>query len=180
MTKPFYIVKNIMHNRDTDFMASHHLSTLLMTQPLNGGFIDVHQHRVTIPIGWGGKLGQVHAQNFGAFLQSIHPLLKNQLIHDNTAANVDDLLIQAVKECSANQSHMKWFVCYGQKPADMLGITPPLPCSSVKNSISMQYPTNTAQMITPNASPSLKGFQQKEEDESTWDSINDFVDGYID
>jgi hypothetical protein len=161
----------MMHKQDIDFMASHHLSTILMTRPLKGGFIDVHQKCVMIPIGWGGQLGLVHAQNFNAFLQSIHPRHKKDLFRNNITDNLDDLIVQAVKECSTNQSHMKWFVCYGQKPADSII----LPSSSSKNSISTLHPT---EMLTPIASPNLKDFQKEEE--CAWDSINDFIEGFTD
>lgn len=181
------LVKHIMVKQNIDFMSSYHISALLMAQPLNGGFIDVHQYRVTVPIGWGGQLGDVHAQNFAAFLQSIHPRMKKDLVHNNTTVNLDNLIPHAIKECASKQSHMKWFVCYGRKPADnnmcMLHVTPPPSiCSSVKiNSIPTQYPptansSDTIPIITPVASTSL----EKHEDQGAWESINDFADGYTD
>lgn len=173
-------MQSTMQKKGIDFLASHHLSTLLMTQPANGGFIDVHQHRVTIPIGWGGQLGDVHAQNLCSFLQSIHPNIKQNIAYNNYNQTIDlDALIEkAIKECTTMQSHMNWFVCYGQKPANTVcTVTPP---PSVKNMIPTKYP-NTA---TPLASPSTSTIDLKtyytNEDEHTWDSINDFVDGYTD
>jgi hypothetical protein len=172
-----------MHKKEIDFLASHHLSTLLMTQPAEGGgFIDVHQHRVTIPIGWGGQLGEVHAQNLCCFLKSIHPNIKQNIAYDNYNKLIDvDLLIsKAIKECTTMRSHMNWFVCYGQKPANNI-----FKSSSVKinkkipPAIINEYPS--LDMITPpemSTSASLndlKAYFSHHEHE-----INDFVDGYID
>lgn len=169
-----------MQKKGIDFLASHHLSTLLMTQPADGGFIDVHQHRVTIPIGWGGQLGEVHAQNLCSFLQSIHPHIKQNIAYDNynQMIDLDALIEKAIKECTTMQSHMNWFVCYGQKPVKTtFTVTPP---SSVKNMIQTNYPT----MLTPLASPNSSTVELEKfyshQDEHTWDSINDFVDGYTD
>lgn len=167
-----------MHNKGIDFLASHHLSTLLMTQPADGGFIDVHQHRVTIPIGWGGQIGQVHAQNLCSFLQSIHPNVKNSIVQpDQQILDTDTLIETAVKECTTMQSHMNWFVCYGQKPASTpFHVTPPP--SVKKNTLN-----NTSTMITPSSSPNASSIdlrQYQQHHEHTWDCIHDFVDGYTD
>ncbi|GAA5803417.1 hypothetical protein HPULCUR_008897 [Helicostylum pulchrum] len=171
-------LQSTMQKKGIDFLASHHLSTLLMTQPADGGFIDVHQHRVTIPIGWGGQLGEVHAQNLCSFLQSIHPTIKNYMNQNGPqGAGIDTLIADAVKECTTMQSHMNWFVCYGQKPANnVFTVTPP---PSVKNMIPNEYPPS---MITPLPSPNASSIdlKQYQQNENTWDSINDFVDGYID
>lgn len=176
-----------MQKKEIDILASHHLSTLLMTQPAEGGgFIDVHQHRVTIPIGWGGQLGEVHAQNLMSFLKSIHPNIKRNIAFDNYNKTIDvDLLIsKAIKECTTMQSHMNWFVCYGQKPANNVfrkSTTSSAKSSTKKipNAIVTDYPS--LDMITPpNLSPNpsltdIKAYYSHHEYE-----INDFVDGYID
>lgn len=130
-------LQSTMHKKGIDFLASHHLSTLLMSRPADGGFIDVHQHKVSIPIGWGGQLGEVHAQNLSNLLQSMHPSIKKDIAFNNKGQTIDiDALIpKAIEECKATQSHMNWFVCYGQKPDNnMFSVTPP---SSVKDLILM-------------------------------------------
>lgn len=172
-------LSQVMHNNGIDLMASHHLSTLLMSQPAHGGFIDVHQHKVTIPLGWGGQLGEVHAQNIHAHLSSLHPSIKQQLDDD-----VDEKLKSTIPECNANQSHMNWFVCYGQKPPSdstsfMMNVTPP---TSAKITPTYEYPNNTP-MLTPVASPKSSTVNLQQDSplkDNAWDSINDFVDGYID
>ncbi|KAI8978638.1 hypothetical protein BDB01DRAFT_266887 [Pilobolus umbonatus] len=164
-----------MRDNGVEYMASHDLSTMLMSLPAHGGFIDVHQHKVTIPLGWGGQLGEVHAQNIHGFLKSLHPTIKSQLDDD-----LDELLTKAMPECTDNQSHINWFVCYGQKPPSdstqfMMNVTPP---TSVKMSPTYEYPANT-HMITPIASPKNSSVNLSIK-ENAWDTINDFVDGYID
>ncbi|KAI8354025.1 S-adenosyl-L-methionine-dependent methyltransferase, partial [Blakeslea trispora] len=94
-------------------MPTHQIGTLLMT---HGNFVDIHQHRVRIPIGWGGHLGEVHGQDFQAFIRSIHP----KLIRSHLSTDLDESMAKAVKECALNQSHVNWFVCYGQKPTNPL------------------------------------------------------------
>jgi hypothetical protein len=172
-----------MQSKGIELLASHHLSTLLMTRPADGGFIDVHQKKVTVPIGWGGQLGEVHAQNLCSLLKSIHPDFKKNIVTKNNGdlnTNIDDIISQAVKECTNMQSHMNWFVCYGQKPANthIYSVTPP---SSVRNLIpsNEQYPTTT-KMISPLSSPDSSSIDLKDYHEHNWDTINDFVDGYID
>lgn len=168
-----------MQKKGIEFMASHHLSTLLMARPADGGFVDVHQRKVTVPIGWGGQLGEVHAQNLCNLLLSIHPELKKDICASSKdgISSIDELIPKAIKECTIMQSHMNWFVCYGQKPAkNNFSITPP---SSIKNLIPTGYP----KMITPIASPNNSSFDiddYYQQNEHNWDSINDFVDGYVD
>lgn len=170
---------NTMQKKGIEFMASHHLSTLLMARPADGGFVDVHQRKVTVPIGWGGQLGEVHAQNLCSLLQSIHPEMKKDICANggDGISSIDELITKAIEECTAMQSHMNWFVCYGQKPAkNIFSVTPP---SSIKNLIPTGYP----KMITPIASPNNSSFDINDyyqQQEHNWDSINDFVDGYVD
>ncbi|KAI8366932.1 S-adenosyl-L-methionine-dependent methyltransferase [Choanephora cucurbitarum] len=92
-----------------DIMPAHQVGTLLMT---HGKFVDVHQHRVRIPIGWGGHLGEVHGQDYMACVCSMHP----KLVRDHLDLDYDKVMADGVKQCAANQSHINWFVCYGQKP----------------------------------------------------------------
>ncbi|KAL9538393.1 hypothetical protein MBANPS3_010963 [Mucor bainieri] len=171
-----------------DHMPSHHVSTALT---LHGGFVNVHQRRIHIPIGWGGQLGEVHAQNLQSYLLSIHPDIKQDLSTANgNDVDIDTLLTEAVKECTVRQSHVYWFACYGQKPAvDTL----------IPTTLNTPMATTTATtvaaatMLTPISSPNSSCINLKEStDISTdavaattapntcWDSIYDFVEGYID
>lgn len=173
-----------MQKKGIELLASHHLSTLLMTQPANGGFIDVHQHKVTVPIGWGGQLGEVHAQNLSSLLKSIHPDLKKNVVPVDSGSPdsaIDSIISKAIEECKTMQSHMHWFVCYGQKPATSIySVTPP---TSVRNLIPNNNNNEYPIMISPLASPDTSIIDIKDycqHNEHNWDSINDFVDGYID
>ena len=78
----------------------------------HGNFVDVHQHRVRIPIGWGGHLGEVHGQDYMSCVCSMHP----KLVRDHIDLDYDRVMADGVKQCALNQSHINWFVCYGQKP----------------------------------------------------------------
>lgn len=173
-----------------DPMPSHHVSTALT---LHGGFVNVHQRRIHIPIGWGGQLGEVHAQNLQSYLLSMHPDIKQELSTANGHdVNIDDLLVEAVKECTVRQSHAYWFACYGQKPAALNNLIPttlntPMATTAITKAAA-------ATMLTPISSPNSSCINLKEStDISTdaiaaavttaptcWDSIYDFVDGYVD
>jgi hypothetical protein len=170
----FILVKNVLHEKGIDLVASHHLSTMLMTRPTNQGFIDVHQHRIAIPIGWGGKLGDIHAQNLSSFLKSLHPTIREYICPGHQIEAIDSLIDSAIRECKTYKSHMNWFVCYGQKPADSrsLQVTP----QSIKHfsSSPVMAPTFSAEglnEILENYGP-LKA--------NDWECIDDFIDGYVD
>ncbi|KAL0144299.1 S-adenosyl-L-methionine-dependent methyltransferase [Mucor lusitanicus] len=152
-----------------DHMPSHHVSTALT---LHGGFVNVHQRRIHIPIGWGGQLGEVHAQNLQSYLLSMHPDIKQELsvANEDSNANIDNLLVEAVKECTVRQSHAYWFACYGQKPAAVNNLipttlnTPMATAASPRDAVAAAATTTAAVATAP----------------TCWDSIYDFVDGYID
>lgn len=138
-----------MRRHDIDLQLCYQLPTFLMT----GGFVDVYQDRITIPLGWGGQLGQIHAQIIESFYRSLHP--------DVLQATSDEIH-QAIEECEKYQSHLNWYSCYAQKPSS---VVPPLP--------SLDHPPT----------PSSANFTEAAGSASSpleWDSINDFVDGYID
>ncbi|CEP12490.1 hypothetical protein [Parasitella parasitica] len=149
------------------YLPSHDVSTNLT---LHGGFINIYQRHTYIPIGWKEKLGQVHAQNLIGLLTSIDPDIKQDLSSLHDGEDVDDLIIQAVNECAANESYVKWFVCYGQKPA-------------ARDSFHQLETTKKTPTTTPKSSPSSSCVEVKESKGISipaWDSIYDFVDGYID
>lgn len=161
-------------------MPSHHVSTCLT---LHGGFVNVHQRRIHIPIGWGGQLGEVHAQNLVGFLQSTRADIKQDFSVDSEI-NIDELILRAVKECTVRQSHVNWFACYGQKPA----VNNMIHQHRATNNINIPTITTTtttataANMLTPLSSPNLSFTKESKDNTSPacWDSIYDFVDGYID
>lgn len=177
-----------LHNKlgTIEHMPSHHVSTALT---LHGGFVNVHQRRIHIPIGWGGQLGEVHAQNLMSYLLSIRPDIKQDLsMLNGSDINIDELLMEAVKECTVRQSHVYWFACYGQKPA-VNNLIP-----TILNTPMATTPTvAAANMLTPTSSPNSSCINlEKSTDISSivattatttstcWDSIYDFVDGYVD
>ncbi|KAF7725326.1 hypothetical protein EC973_009665 [Apophysomyces ossiformis] len=159
--------RQIMKSYDIDLQLCHHLSTLMMTNPASGGFVDIHQGKINIPLGWGGQLGELHSQNIECFLRSLNPMIreamtrtppgendKDNIVDQETASikSLDDEAIHHImNECKKYQSHLNWYTCYGQKPRHL----------------------NTPQQ-TPRASvtPSLE--------EGTWESIHDFAHGFVD
>ncbi|KAI9017896.1 S-adenosyl-L-methionine-dependent methyltransferase [Phycomyces nitens] len=155
-------VRKTMLSQGIELYKSHHISTFLMTQPGSNGFVDVHQRRITIPLGWGGQLGDVHAQNVETFFQSLSPRIKDAARSTDPDEDVlsNQVIQHAMRECKKYQSHLNWYVCYGQKPpmTDTLS-NPPTPLKAT-------FP-----------SPVMPDEQLGN---MTWESINDFVEGYID
>ncbi|KAI8149886.1 S-adenosyl-L-methionine-dependent methyltransferase [Fennellomyces sp. T-0311] len=159
-----------MLNNDIDFQLCYHLSTLLMTQ--QPGFVDVHQDRVTIPLGWGGQLGHIHGQTMEGFYQSLHRSIRQATCTPEYPEGLVDSTIQeAMMECQKYQSHCTWYACYGQKPANSsvtnLAITGPAASADTQRRVS--HKTAAAGSVPP---PIVE--------ETAWESINDFVDGYVD
>ena len=183
----YIIVYQTMRSHDVDFQLCHQLSTLLMTQ--GGGFIDVNQDRVTIPLGWGGQLGQIHAQNIETFYQTLHPLIRNATtIPDHPQGMTDTVLRQAMLECQKYQSHLNWYTWVGQKPADptaaptsvsttsnisngTAGSVPMSPSSSTSTVSSTSTRPTNKRMVMAASGPAIV--------EETWESINEFIDGYV-
>lgn len=161
-------------------MPSHHVSTCLT---LHGGFVNVHQRRIHIPIGWGGQLGEVHAQNLVGFLQSTRADIKQDFSVDSEI-NIDELILRAVKECTVRQSHVNWFACYGQKPAvnNMIHQHRATKNINIPTITTTTTTATAANMLTPLSSPNLSFTKESKDNTSPacWDSIYDFVDGYID
>ncbi|KAI8889305.1 hypothetical protein K501DRAFT_3111 [Backusella circina FSU 941] len=149
---------------------------MLMTRPANQGFIDVHQHRIAIPIGWGGKLGDIHAQNLSLFLKSLHPAIREYICPGHQIEAIDALIDNAIRECQTYRSHMNWFVCYGQKPAasTTLQVTPQ--SSFAKNFASS--PVITRASSVEGLNEILKNYGPLKAND--WECIDDFIDGYVD
>lgn len=187
-----YIVYQTMRSHDVDFQLCHQLSTLLMTQ--GGGFIDVNQDRVTIPLGWGGQLGQIHAQNIETFYQTLHPLIRNATtLPEHPQGMTETVVRQAMLECQKYQSHLNWYTWVGQKPAADPTAAPPTPSTTSNisagsvvamspssstssttassNTTSTRGPTNNKRMVMAASGPAIV--------EETWESINEFIDGYV-
>ncbi|KAG0171330.1 hypothetical protein DFQ30_001162 [Apophysomyces sp. BC1015] len=162
-----------------EFYMGHQISTLLMTQ----GFVNVRQHRVTMPLGWGGQLGEIHAQNLDLFVRTMNPNIKQattsstQLSHWQPAGMehrkvliTDAAVHHAIAECKKYQSHLNWYTCYGQKPSPV--DVPLSPLVASRSSISLM--TCQTGKTTPATSPSTSL------EEGTWENIKDFIDGYVD
>lgn len=134
-----------------EFSQSYHLSTMLMTSQ----FVNVHQNRVTIPLGWGGQLGRIHGQSMHAFYRTLHPTIRKR------ARLNDEVIEQIMHECEKFQSHLNWYACFGQKPS-----LDPLPSPALSEVV---------------AGPTTKSMAPRDVvgDDATWESINDFVDGYV-
>ncbi|KAG2225913.1 hypothetical protein INT45_006609 [Circinella minor] len=181
------------------FDLSHRMSTLLMVscnQQSDGGFVDVHQEKVTIPLGWGGQLGEIHSQNLHAYLKSLDPKIRQATstqskLSDWEPAGMDNTIIMMtdsaiehiIKECERYQSHFNWFACYGRKPA--AAAVPNTTSNSTKNASA-----HNSIVITPAVSAvgvdgvigcsNSCGIASSSIEEGAWASINDFADGYVD
>ncbi|KAL0080305.1 hypothetical protein J3Q64DRAFT_1851294 [Phycomyces blakesleeanus] len=166
-------VRKTMMSQGIELYKSHHISTFLMTQPGNNGFVDVHQRRITIPLGWGGQLGDVHAQNLETFFQSLNPRIKEAARSsdpDNEDVLSNEVIQHAMRECKKYQSHLNWFVCYGQKP----------PMNSADTISNPPTPRKATFSASATPSPASEADEHHHLADMTWESINDFVEGYID
>lgn len=189
LTLFFYItVHQTMRSHDVDLQLCHQLSTLLMTQ--GGGFIDVSQDRVTIPLGWGGQLGQIHAQNIETFYQTLHPLIRNATTtQDHPQGMTDTVVRQAMLECQKYQSHLNWYTWIGQKPAADPTATPTTPSTTsnishgTAGNVAMSPSSSTSTMSSTSTRPANKRMVMAASGpaivEETWESINEFIDGYV-
>ncbi|KAI8342655.1 hypothetical protein BC941DRAFT_413450 [Chlamydoabsidia padenii] len=146
---------------DIQLLQSHQLSTILMSP--NYGFVEINQQQVTIPLGWGGQVGQVHAQTTESFLKSLSPSVRDSIVtppptwQPDAQGLSDTVIEQAMKECLRHQSYLNWFVCYAQK-----SLVPPNALSSKSSSIAS---TVSQPVILP---------------EGNWETIDHFIDGFTD
>ncbi|KAI8086086.1 uncharacterized protein BX664DRAFT_334877 [Halteromyces radiatus] len=178
---------NAFHRHHIDLLQSNQVSTLLMTQSSSYGFVDIRQQQVTIPLGWGGQVGQVHAQCTESFYKSLSPTIRNAVTNtsppptwqpgalDFMLGLSDTAIEQAMKECLRYQSHLNWFVCYAQKsliPASALS-SPRALSSSKSSSMAPSVISNIDVPPTPNS-------QTEYMMDGNWETINQFVDGYTD
>ncbi|KAG0175098.1 hypothetical protein DFQ28_005008 [Apophysomyces sp. BC1034] len=147
--------RQIMNSYDIDLQLCQHLSTLMMTHPPGGGFIDIHQSKVNIPLGWGGQLGELHSQNMECYLRSLNPLIREAMVSATlseieSTTTLDDVAVQHITaECKKHQSHLNWYTCYGQKPPIV-------------------------------STPQRRASPTQSLEEGTWESINDFAHGFVD
>ncbi|KAI7869357.1 hypothetical protein BDF14DRAFT_355379 [Spinellus fusiger] len=188
-----------------DLYLTHQMSTLLMTQPSDGGFVDIQQQRVAIPLGWGGPLGEVHSQNIGSLLSSLNPTLcrpqTSPLSPPLTPTTpgvggqgLDATTIQQVlEECKRYQSHLNWHVCFGRKSTvgssnlhhgsrqDSLHFSTSYSCLSTTASTTAAASTKAA--VASTASTATSSSQANDAsylEDGAWDLINDFVYGFTD
>ncbi|CAO3587293.1 unnamed protein product [Absidia cylindrospora] len=134
-------LRNAFQRNQIELLQSHQLSALLMPQSSGDGFVDIHQQQVTIPLGWGGQVGQVHAQCTESFYKSLSPTIRNAVKNKSPPITPswqptsdtehymmglsDTAIEQAMKECLRFQSHLNWYTCYAQK-----SLVPPSALSS--------------------------------------------------
>ncbi|KAI8364737.1 S-adenosyl-L-methionine-dependent methyltransferase [Radiomyces spectabilis] len=155
-------LQKIMASHKIDLRLSHQLSTLMMSQ--GAGLVDIRHSRHSLPLGWGGQTGDLHAQNMEQFLRSLNPIVRR---HSDGTVITDDDIKQVMAECTKYQSHLNWYVCYARKPCSstVAPLTPP-PCIE-------DLPGKAHNGVEkPNSTPHLAG--------ETWESIQDFIDGYVD
>ncbi|KAI8342782.1 S-adenosyl-L-methionine-dependent methyltransferase [Chlamydoabsidia padenii] len=152
----------------TEFDLCTQLSTLLMTtQTTQGGFMDTMQHRVTMPLGWGGPLGDLHARNLELYLKSIHPSTTRSTEQEPLLC--DTAIQTTLMECKQYHSHLNWFTCTARKspssPLKQLGQGSD--CSLPQLVDKVAAPTTLSSPPTPPLDP------------LEWESINSFVTGYV-
>jgi hypothetical protein len=188
-----YLVHNAFHRNHIDLIQCQHLSALLNSQPSGQSFVDVHQQQVTIPLGWGGQVGQVHAQCTEAFFKSLSPTIRNAVTNtsppptwqptslDYMLGLSDTAIELAMNECLRFQSHLNWFACYAQKsliPASAL--SSPRLLSSKSSSMAPSI-ASTIDVLPPQKSSMMSPSMEKPMlNDGNWESINYFVDGYTD
>ncbi|CAO3628426.1 unnamed protein product [Cunninghamella echinulata] len=183
---------------------STQLSTLLMTTQSNhnggGAFIDTRQQRVTIPLGWGGKLGELHGQNLALYLRSINPSItkptttSKQLstwspagMEHKTTLLTEGAIQHTLNECKKYQSHLNWYACYARKsslPNTNACLQSPNTSSfSSSTSTSSTFPSllsnNSISSHVSSSSSTTTSPKFATIDAFEWDSINSFVTGYV-
>ncbi|KAI8364714.1 S-adenosyl-L-methionine-dependent methyltransferase [Radiomyces spectabilis] len=153
-------LRDLLRSLNVDMFLSQHLSTLLMTQPSDRGFVDVHQERVAIPLGWGSQTSEIHAQNFEAYVRSLNPKLRQGRM---TSSDIQEMM----EECKQYQSHLHWYTCHGRKPAANAA-----PMTHWRVAIDTPPSSISPSPLTTPSSAVMEA--------TTWETINDFVDGYVD
>ncbi|KAI8144228.1 hypothetical protein BJV82DRAFT_79845 [Fennellomyces sp. T-0311] len=157
------------------------MSTLLMMSSKQDGFVDVHQDKITIPLGWGGQLGEIHSQNLEAFMKSLDPKIREATTTQQKLSNwepagmdhtttmlTDSAIEHMMRECAKYQSHLNWFVCYGRKPSIVPTASPP-ESTTITPAVSA---VGVDAVVGPTPSSPIE--------QGAWESINDFADGYVD
>ncbi|ORX46726.1 hypothetical protein DM01DRAFT_172737, partial [Hesseltinella vesiculosa] len=160
---------------------------LMTTQNEYGGFIDTRQHRYVIPVGWGGKFGDLQASNLQHYLEALDPkvtqarksLTAEETKNGEPAVTWDRTAIPLIlKECAEYQTHLNWFsthACKAKLPASM-----PIRASHCPS----PFPTS-------HGAPSFKGSTDSSQSHETlpptptishheWECIDTFVEGYLD
>ncbi|KAL0095339.1 hypothetical protein J3Q64DRAFT_1061229 [Phycomyces blakesleeanus] len=189
-----------MQTHNIDVHLSHQLSTFAMTKPSGSGFVDIQQQRVAIPLGWGGQLGELHAQNIGCLLRSLSPSarrssrvavspLSSPPSTPTSLSPFQEINPESIKEvldeCQKYQSHLNWYVCFGHK--SVLSGTSLSP--SVSNSSNQNNSTTSSMMNSSmhhhhsgNFGYSLATPPESHEslEDGAWEVINDFVHGFTD
>ncbi|ORX58248.1 S-adenosyl-L-methionine-dependent methyltransferase [Hesseltinella vesiculosa] len=176
--------------RQIDWQRCPQLPTMLMTSSTKNGFVDIHQEETTIPLGWNGQVGQVHGQCFESFLKSIRPALREsvqcsptwepQTMEAHMGLTIP-MVNKIVRECAKYQSHLNWYVCYAQKsslpaqsPNSRDSAKAPSMTPSIVSSLDLLAPGKSKNMLPP----SFK--ETKTVPPPNWETIDDFIDGYID
>ncbi|CAO3633949.1 unnamed protein product [Cunninghamella blakesleeana] len=190
---------------------STQLTTLLMTTQTNQGegFIDIRQQRVTIPLGWGGKLGELHGQNLSLYLKSINPSITKPKkestplsttwsppgIEHKTTVLSEAAIQHTLMECKKYQSHLNWYTCYAKK-SSILPSTPNKPNHTMNNMNNnngfLSSPSSTSSsshssfnsissnsMIRYDPISTSPKYLASTMDVVEWDSINSFVTGFV-
>ncbi|KAI8081346.1 uncharacterized protein BX664DRAFT_388345 [Halteromyces radiatus] len=179
-------LKEKLKSEGIDFELCTQLSTLLMTtQTTKGGFVDTRQQRMTMPLGWGGHLADLHATSLSQYLKSLHPSVTSAIRttkqlstwsppcmeHTTTNLLTDAAIQHMLAECKKYQSHLNWYAFTARKSSSSSSsssttATTPI-AATAAGSKSTVYHIDKPMPPTPPLDP------------LEWESINSFVTGYV-
>ncbi|KAG0198646.1 hypothetical protein BGX33_012202 [Mortierella sp. NVP41] len=93
----------------------------------HSGYINVNSFNIALPVGvWGGKAGQLSLQN----MHGLATIWLKGEVGKMTQDECDAALVEADKECEANQSYYKVWLVVGTKPKEPKKITTSAPVSA--------------------------------------------------
>lgn len=165
-----FIVRDKMTTVGIEFDLCTQLSTILMTiQTKQGGFIDTMQNKITMPLGWGGQLGDLHAHNLELFLRSVNPIYTQESNPTDTGLLTEAAIQHTLTECKKYQSHLNWYAFTARKSPSCS--PSPTRLRQQESASSLPYPTEGT---FPPSSPPTPPLEPLE-----WESINSFVTGFV-
>lgn len=96
---------NILEDNKLDPYIAKKLKNILIQ---DNNFININEETIDIPIGWDGKIGEMHANDWKEIFQSLKPILSLEL------KDFDIIIKEAIDECEQYKTFFKWYIVYGQ------------------------------------------------------------------